>query len=122
MNLVIDASNADLYQGGFLGDGGFYVRPMILKKGTKHKGHSHEIDHVGNLVSGSARVRWRREDGSAEGVTDVLVPAKMTIRADTWHEIEALEDSVWECWFARAEADSLDDRTRGRFFLEKADV
>lgn len=116
---TIDKSNADLHQGGFVGDGGFYVRPMTLSKGSVHKGHSHYIDHVGNLVSGAVRVHWRREDGSAEGVTDVLVPAKILVRADTWHQIEALENSVWECWFSRAEADAMNDDAKGSFYLEK---
>lgn len=117
MQLTIDASNAADHQGGFLGDGGFYVRPIEMRAGAVHKGHSHYIDHIGELVRGKVRIRWRREDGSAEGVVDVLVPALLTIRKDTWHSIEALEPSYWRCWFARAEADT--DEARGSFYLEK---
>lgn len=104
---VIDSSNADLHQGGFIGDGGFYVRQATLPKGSISIGHSHWIDHIGLLVSGAVRIKWKREDGSAEGMIDILVPAKVAIRADTWHEVEALEDSEWECWFAAAEADRV---------------
>jgi quercetin dioxygenase-like cupin family protein len=124
--LIIDRSNADLYRGGFASDGtyltpdsAFMVRPIDLAAGQRHKGHAHYIDHVGNLVSGQARVHWRREDGSDEGVIEMLVPAKVLIRADTWHEIEAVTDCVWECWFAAASAAQLDPESRARWYLEK---
>ena len=118
---TIDASNADVHQGGFVG--GLYVRPFDMPKGSIHKGHSHYIDHVGDLVSGAVRIRWRREDGSAEGVTDVLVPAMITVRADTWHEIEALEDSKWRCIFSEAEAEKVHgDSNAVPWHLEKPHV
>jgi hypothetical protein len=109
MTTVIDRSNVHLYQSGYVGtedEAIAYVRPFNMKAGSVHKGHSHYIHHVGVLISGSVRVSWRREDGSAEGVTEILAaPCLLTIRKDTWHEIEALEDSVWWCWFSGAEAE-----------------
>ena len=127
MHLTIDQSNAEMYCGGFAREGtphapdsAFFIRPFELKAGQEHKGHSHFIDHVGNLVSGQARVEWRREDGTAEGTIDMLIPSKILIRADTWHRIVALTDITWECWFSRADADKLtDDEGRRQWFLEK---
>lgn len=125
--LTIDASNAEAYQGGFARDdqplspeGAFFIRPIDLAAGEQHAGHSHYIDHVGNLVSGQALVKWRREDGSAEGEIVLLVPCKLLIRADTWHEITALTPLRWECWFSRDAAQKLtDEEGRRHYYMEK---
>ena len=124
--LVIDHDNAEQYQGGFARDdtplapeGAFFIRPIALKTGEQHAGHSHHIDHVGNLVSGQARIKWRREGGSGEGEIVLLVPSKILIRADTWHEITALTDAQWECWFSRDAADKLSDFERTNYYFEK---
>lgn len=124
---VIDAENQSQFAGGFARDetphapdAAFFIRPFTLKAGESHKGHSHFIDHVGNLLSGQAEIRWRREDGSDEGVIEMRVPAKILIRADTWHEIVAITDVSWECWFARADAEKLsDEQGRHQWALEK---
>lgn len=126
MHTIIDTNNADQYQGGFCRDGTphapelFLVRPINLPAGKSHAGHAHYIDHVGNLLEGQARIEWRREDGSDEGVIDMLVPSKVLIRADTWHRITALTDMRWECWFARSEAEKLTEAEgRNQWYLEK---
>lgn len=118
---TIDAMNADLHQGGFIGMGGFYVRPFTHKKGEVYQGHAHYIDHVGNLVSGAVRVHWRDPDGT-EGIVEMLVPSKIHMPAGRHHRIEPLEDSRWECWFAKAEADRIyGDDAQVRWTLEAND-
>lgn len=102
----IDQSNAEDHQGGFVGMGGFYIRPFQHRAGEVYLGHSHYIDHVGNLVSGAVRVHWKDPDGS-EGVIEMLVPSKIHMPAGRHHRIEPLVDSVWECWFSKAEADRI---------------
>jgi hypothetical protein len=37
----------------------------------------------------------------------MLVPSKIHMPAERWHELEFISDCVWECWFAKAEADRL---------------
>jgi len=107
MKKTINQENADIYESGFVGEH-TYIRRFKLAKGEKKDGHSHYIDHTGNLVSGAARITWHHEtDLMRHGVIDLLVPAKVDIRADCWHEIEALEDSVWECWFSAHEAERV---------------
>lgn len=105
MNLTIDESNADVHRGGFVGTGGFYIRPFHHAKGAQYQGHSHYIDHVGNLVSGKVRVHW--SEGDESGVIDMLVPCKIHMPAGRHHRLEIIEDAVWECWFAQAEADKI---------------
>jgi hypothetical protein len=105
--LVIDASNQLEHAGGFVGTGGFYVRPMTLRAGMSHAGHKHHIDHVGNLVSGHARVHWEDPRTGEAGVIDARVPCKLHIVAGRTHRIEAVTDVQWECWFAQAEADRI---------------
>lgn len=124
--LTIDASNAEAYQGGFARDdqplspeGAFFIRPIVLAPGEQHAGHSHYIDHVGNLVSGQAVVKWRREDGSGEGEIRLLVPCKLLIRADTWHEITAITPVQWECWFSRDAADRMSAEAQANYYFEK---
>lgn len=106
MLLTIDQSNAEDHRGGFVGAGGFYIRPFSHKKGVDYVGHSHFIDHVGNLLSGQVRVHWKDPDGTA-GVTEMLVPCKIHMPAERHHRLEILEDAEWECWFAQAEADRV---------------
>lgn len=105
---VIDAANADLARGGFLGRGGFYVRPFRLIAGQRKPGHEHYINHLGLHLSGVARIHWRTPDGKQSGVVESRHPwATFHIRADHWHEIEAVTDVEWCCVFAKAEADRV---------------
>lgn len=103
----IDSTNADEHQGGFVGIGGFYVRPMEFKQGQRHDGHEHYIDHVGNLVRGSVNVHWKDMATGEAGVIEMRVPSKIHMPAGRWHRLEFLEDTLWECWFAQAEADRI---------------
>ena len=106
--LIVDGSNIDLFRGGFLGAGGFYVRPFALKAGQRKPGHEHHINHLGLLLSGQARIHWRTPDGSESGTVEIRTPwAAMHIRADYWHEIEAVTNVEWACVFAKAEADRV---------------
>lgn len=73
--------------------------------GHVHAGHEHQSDHQTLLVCGSIAVVARKPqpDGSLEemGRKVFNAPCPIVIRADTWHEITALEDgTVWICAFA----------------------
>lgn len=73
--------------------------------GHVHAGHEHRFDHQTLLVSGAIAVvaRKPRPDGAFEemGCKEFRAPCPIVIRADTWHEITALEDNtVWICVFA----------------------
>jgi len=106
--LVVDEANIDLFRGGFLGRGGYYVRPFSLKAGQRKPGHAHYINHLGLLLSGQVRIHWRKPDGSEAGTVEIRTPwAAMHIRADYWHEIEAITDVEWACIFSKAEADRV---------------
>lgn len=106
--LIVDESNADLFRGGFLGRGGFYVRPFSLRAGQRKPGHEHYISHLGMLLSGQARVHWRSPDGAQSGTVEFRNAwAAMHIRADYWHEIEAITAVEWACIFSKAEADRV---------------
>ena len=105
---TIDASNIDLHTSGEIES--FYIRPFHADKGEKEPGHLHQIDHVLNLVRGSARITWTDRQGEL-GVINMLLPCKVHIDRERWHEVEALEDgTLWECWFSRAEAEALLER------------
>lgn len=121
-DLIIDESNEALHQGGFVGTGGFYIRPFSLKAGASWPTHAHYIPHAGNLVSGQARVHW--EDPSGEtGVIEMRVPCKIHMPAERTHRIEAITDVRWECWFSQSEADGIyGDATQVDWTLEKPHV
>lgn len=120
--LIVDGTNIDLFRGGFLGLGGFYVRPFKLKAGARKPGHAHYINHLGLLLSGQARVHWRSPDGAQSGVVEIRTPwAAMHIRADYWHEIEAITDVEWACVFSKAEADRVyGDAANVDWIMEKS--
>lgn len=119
--LVVDENNADLFRGGFLGLGGFYVRPFAIKAGERKKGHEHHISHLGMLLSGQARVHWRSPDGAKSGTVEFRHAwAAMHVRADYWHEIEAITDVEWACVFSKAEADRIyGDAAKVDWIMEK---
>jgi hypothetical protein len=119
--LVVDETNADLFRGGFLGLGGFYLRPFKIAAGGKKPGHQHHINHLGLLLSGQARVNWRAPDGTCGTVEFRAGWASMHIRADYWHEIEAITDVEWACIFSKAEADRVyGDATKVDWIMEAA--
>lgn len=116
---VIDASNADIHQAGFIG--GFFIRQMpVLNKGETHEGHEHYIDHLTNVVRGAVRIEWENKHKGTSGTLDILVPCRILIKADTWHKFTALEDSTfWECWFSEAEAEKVYNGEKMPWHLEK---
>lgn len=121
--LVIDKSNADQHQGGWIGCGGFYVRDMteIINDPTQpHCGHAHYIDHLGDFLGGGVlRVHWEDPDGTA-GVIEMHEPCVVDIPKDRKHRFEVVSGRPrWRCLFAKAEADSLALDTKTNWTLEK---
>ena len=78
---------------------GVYAKQMHLPKGYVAFSHSHEYDHLSILAKGS--VILRTDDYTKEYES----PACITIEAKTYHQIEALEDTVWFCIHATEETD-----------------
>ncbi len=77
-------------------------------------GHTHNFDHQTLLVSGAVRVKWeRRAKGDsgevvASGEKVFKAPAAIIVRADTCHELTAIEDStVWCCLFRVPEGEDI---------------
>jgi hypothetical protein len=123
----IDASNAHLFMSGFTDDGGFYRRLMEIKPGKPHNGHSHYINHTGELLTGDGvRIHWHHEHDLDDcGVTEVLAPfVTIDIKANYWHSFELIGGPVlWRCWFAKAEADLVyGDASKVPWHLEKPHV
>lgn len=119
-SLVVDEGNADLFRGGFLGQGAFYVRPFKLKSGECKQGHAHYIDHLWLLLSGQARVNWKAPDGSEGSVLLAGGWAALHIKADYWHEIVAVTDAEFCCMFSKHEADRVyGDAATVEWTLEK---
>lgn len=81
--------------------GGLYWRTFPSNKGDVHTGHRHFQDHWTVLFTGSVRVRYRsKADGDVERSAVFIAPYKFVIAADTYHQIEALEDgTLWSCEF-----------------------
>lgn len=68
--------------------------------GTVHDGHEHNFDHQTLLVHGAIRVVSTR-NGEPVGDKVFRAPCPIVIRADTCHQITALEDgTIWVCAFA----------------------
>ena len=97
---VMDANQP--FDEGFFGD--FYVRKFVHKVGDPYQGHSHFIDHAGQLLSGEVVIYWRDPDGSA-GETPMKGPSIVNMPAGRHHRIEAIGgDASWLCWFSYSEA------------------
>lgn len=115
---VYDGRSDHLHQVGYFG--GIYARKFgPVSAGFVHDGHTHYVDHVTFLMSGRVRVRYSRP-GVEEKSAVFVAPMLFEIRADTCHEIEALEDgTAWSCVFARPEDGSsepipfTEERPRG---------
>ena len=84
---------------------GVYAKQMSLPAGYMAISHSHNYDHLSIL--GKGRVIVRTDDDAQEYVG----PACLTIKANTHHQIEALEDSVWFCIHATdvTDAEEVDE-------------
>lgn len=98
--------------------GGFYVRRFEHQPQAPHRGHVHNIDHVGNLVSGHVVVHW--VEGKEYGTIDMQAPCKIHMPKGRHHTIEAVVPSIWECWFSEAEADRVygTGATKNNYMLE----
>jgi len=79
---------------------GLYAKQMVIPKGFTACQHKHHYSHLSILAKG--RVIVRTDDYNQEYVA----PACIEIKAEIYHQIEALEDSVWFCIHATNEADA----------------
>ena len=89
---------------------GLYGKEMVLPKGYIAYSHSHNYDHLSILAKG--RVIVKTDDYNKEYVA----PACINIEANTYHQIEALEDVVWFCIHATDETniDKIDEVLIGK--------
>lgn len=76
-------------------DQSWSARPHKYPAGQVHKGHSHIIDHVTFLESGSISVK--RNDRSEP--KEYVAPMWIFMPAEVWHEITAVTDAKWWCIF-----------------------
>lgn len=81
---------------------GVYAKQMSLPKGYMALSHAHNYDHLSIL--GKGRVIVRTDDS----VQEYTGPACLTIKANTHHQIEALEDSIWFCIHATDVTDAAE--------------
>jgi quercetin dioxygenase-like cupin family protein len=79
---------------------GLYAKQMVIPKGFTACQHKHHYSHLSILAKG--RVIVRTDDYNQE----YIAPACIEIKAEIYHQIEALEDSVWFCIHATDEADA----------------
>jgi hypothetical protein len=77
---------------------GLYAKKMIIPKGFTACQHKHHYSHLSILAKG--RVILRTDYYNKEYVA----PACIDIKAEIYHQIEALEDCVWFCIHATEEA------------------
>jgi quercetin dioxygenase-like cupin family protein len=78
---------------------GLYAKEMIMPKGHIAYSHKHPYSHLSILAKG--RVILKTEAYNKEYVA----PACINIEANTYHQIESLEDCVWFCIHATEETD-----------------
>jgi len=79
---------------------GLYSKQMVIPKGFIACQHKHNFSHLSILAKGSVIVK-------TDDYNHVYcAPACIKIKAETYHQIEALEDSVWFCIHATNEIDS----------------
>jgi hypothetical protein len=77
---------------------GLYAKKMVIPKGFTACQHKHHYSHLSILAKG--RVILRTDYYNKEYVA----PACIDIKAEIYHQIEALEDCVWFCIHATEEA------------------
>ena len=83
--------------------GGIYFRKHgPFKAGGRVEGHRHYVDHVTFLSSDRVRVLYRKALSDAPfKEVEIVAPFFFEVAADTYHEIQALEDgTAWACIFA----------------------
>ncbi len=77
--------------------GNIFIRPNPLeKKGDVVEGHKHNFDHTTIVFKGSVHVKAVKPDGTIKE-KDFVAPSHFLVKADTEHEITALEDNT-EFW------------------------
>jgi len=79
---------------------GLYAKHMVIPKGFTANQHKHTYSHLSILAKG--RVIVRTDSYNQE----YIAPACIEIKAEIYHQIEALDDSVWFCIHATDEADA----------------
>jgi hypothetical protein len=80
---------------GFYGNM-FWREHYFYKKGDKHKGHTHILDHVTVIMKGSVEVKVGDKDPYV-----VSAPSILEIPREVFHEFTALEDeTIYMCIFA----------------------
>jgi hypothetical protein len=93
------------------GGGNIFIRASELAKvGDKTVGHKHNFDHVTIIRKGRAVIRALNDKGKVirEVIKDAgsLANGHVLIKADTLHEIEALEaGTVYWCIYAHRKID-----------------
>lgn len=87
-------STSHIQNHGFYG-GIFWREHHFIKKGDKHKGHRHHIDHATIIIRGSVEV-------DIEGKKQIVkAPSVIAIDKDKFHQFTSLEDdTVYFCVFA----------------------
>ena len=78
---------------------GLYAKQMSIPKGFIACQHKHSFSHLSILAKG--RVIVKTDDYNKE----YIAPACIEIKAEIYHQIEALEDSAWFCVHATEETD-----------------
>ncbi len=78
---------------------GVYAKEMRFAAGTAAISHRHQFDHMSILVSGRVVVT------TPQGVTALVGPSVITMRAAMEHQVEAITDAVWFCIHATEETD-----------------
>ena len=79
---------------------GLYAKHMVIPKGFTANQHKHAYSHLSILAKG--RVIVRTDSYNQE----YIAPACIEIKAEIYHQIEALDDSVWFCIHATDEVDA----------------
>lgn len=72
---------------------GVYAKQVNIPKGFDVIQHKHKFDHLSILLEGSVEVI---SDDSCESIF-LVAPASLVIKANTYHGVYALENSVWLC-------------------------
>jgi len=78
---------------------GLYAKEMNMPAGHIAYSHSHPYSHLSILAKG--RVILKTKEYNKE----YIAPACINIEANTYHQIESLEDCVWFCIHATEEKD-----------------
>ena len=103
-------SNAELFkkmQGTFEVDtdtvhhfsDGLYAKQMSIPKGYIAGQHKHNYSHLSILAKGYVIVRTDNSE------VEYIAPSCIEFKAEIFHTIEALEDSIWFCIHATNETD-----------------